>query len=82
MSQSDRDLVAALRAELAAIDPARPCDRAAEAAGLGAGLATREAAVARLAVRLGREAGQFERLVAARGGQKRYRVREAASEPN
>lgn len=35
------------------MDPARPCDRAAEAAGLGPVLATRESAVARLAVRLG-----------------------------
>ena len=34
MSGSDRDLVLALRAELAAIDPARPCDRRAEAIGL------------------------------------------------
>ncbi len=55
MSASDRDLVAALRAELAAIDPLRACDRAAESAGLGPGLVTREASIARLAVRLGRE---------------------------
>lgn len=55
MSASDRDLVAALRAELAAIDPQRACDRAAESAGLGPGLVTREASIARLAVRLGRE---------------------------
>lgn len=55
MARADRDLVAALRAELAAIVPARPCDRFAEAAGLGARLATREPAVARLAVRLRRE---------------------------
>ncbi|HEY2888579.1 MAG TPA: DNA-binding protein WhiA [Candidatus Limnocylindrales bacterium] len=55
MSASDRDLVAALRAELAAIDPQRACDRAAESAGLGRGLVTREASIARLAVRLGRE---------------------------
>ena len=53
MSGIDRDLVAALRAEVAAVDPARPCDRAAELAGLGTVLVTREAAVARLAVRLG-----------------------------
>jgi len=53
MSGIDRDLVAALRAEVAAVDPARPCDRAAELAGLGTLLVTREAAVARLAVRLG-----------------------------
>jgi hypothetical protein len=54
MSRSERDLVTALRAELAAIDPSRPCDRRAEAAGLGAGRSTREGPVARLAVRLGR----------------------------
>jgi hypothetical protein len=55
VTTSDRDLVAALRAELAAIDPQRACDRQAESAGLGSGLATREASIARLAVRLGRE---------------------------
>jgi len=53
MSGSDRDLVLALRAELAAVDPARPCDRRAEIAGLGPRLVTREATVARLALRLG-----------------------------
>ena len=47
--------MAALRAELAAIDPQRACDRLAESLGLGPGLATREASIARLAVRLGRE---------------------------
>jgi DNA-binding protein WhiA len=52
-ARSDRDLVAALRAELAAVDPIRPCDRAALAAGLGADARTREAVVARLSVRLG-----------------------------
>lgn len=60
MSRSERELVTALRAELAAIDPSRPCDRRAEAAGLGASPPSREGAVARLAVRLrigrGREA--------------------------
>ena len=50
---SDRDLVAAIRAELAAIDPARPCDRRAEAAGLGPVLTTREPSLLRLALRLG-----------------------------
>lgn len=53
MSDADRELVHAIRAELAAIDPARPCDRAAESAGLGATLAVRDPSVARLAVRLG-----------------------------
>lgn len=57
MTRSERDLVVALRNELAAIDPARPCDRVAESAGLGPDLVTREPAVARLAVRLRRAAG-------------------------
>ena len=35
VTRSERDLVTALRDELAAIDPSRPCDRVAEAAGLG-----------------------------------------------
>ncbi len=80
MSESERDLVAALRAELAAIDPGRPCDRAAEALGLGTALATREAAVARLAVRLGREAGHGERLLQFRGRAKRIRVAAVAAD--
>lgn len=58
MSGTDRDLVAALRAELAAVDPSRPCDRRAEIAGLGAVLVTREASVARLALRLGGRASE------------------------
>lgn len=51
--------MSALRAELAAIDPPRPCDRAAERAGLGPAAtgAAPDAAVARLAVRLERDAG-------------------------
>jgi len=53
MSEADRDLVAALRAELAAVDPSRPCDRLAEIAGLGPRVTSREASIARLAVRLG-----------------------------
>jgi DNA-binding transcriptional ArsR family regulator len=53
MSASDRDLVAAVRAELAAIDPSRPCDRRAEIAGLGSRPIGREPTIARLAVRLG-----------------------------
>ena len=56
MSRSERDLVTALRDELAAIDPSRPCDRVAEADGLGPGPTGREASVARLAVRLRRAA--------------------------
>ncbi len=54
MTSSERDLVTALRNELAAIDPARPCDRLAEAAGLGGEVGAREPAVARLAHRLRR----------------------------
>ena len=61
MSGTDRDLVAALRAELAAIDPARPCDRTAEIAGLGPRPVTREGTVARLIVRLGGHAGPTRR---------------------
>jgi DNA-binding transcriptional regulator WhiA len=53
MSGSDRDLVAALRAELAAVDPSRACDRRAEIAGLGSPVHAREPAVARLIIRLG-----------------------------
>ncbi len=54
MSRAERELVTALRDELAAIDPARACDRRAEAAGLGPGAVERETSVARLAVRLRR----------------------------
>ena len=63
----ERDLVDAIRAELAAIEPTRPCCRAATRAGLGAAASgqARSAAVARLAVRLeGADAG-VERSVAA-----------------
>src|SRR4051812_42904344 len=51
---SAADLVAALRAELAAIEPARRCDRAAERAGLGAAAEgrARTPLIGRLAVRL------------------------------
>jgi DNA-binding transcriptional ArsR family regulator len=53
VSASDRDLVTALRAELAAVDPQRPCDRLAEIAGLGPTVVTREPTVGRLVLRLG-----------------------------
>jgi DNA-binding transcriptional regulator WhiA len=56
VTQADRDLVAALRAEIAAIDPSRPCDRRAETAGLVGALAGRQASVDRLLVRLRRAA--------------------------
>jgi cell division protein WhiA len=53
---ADRDLVAALRAELASVEPSRPCDRAAEAAGLGTAVVRGDRpALARLIVRLLRE---------------------------
>lgn len=60
MTTADRDLVAALRAELAAIDPGRACDRVAERlglslVGLGAGGGGGDPVVARLAVRLERK---------------------------
>ena len=54
MTTSERDLVTALRNELAAIDPARACDRAAEAAGLGSDAGVREPSVTRLVHRLRR----------------------------
>src|SRR3954447_22171668 len=54
MTSSERDLVTALRNELAGIDPARPCDRLAEAVGLGPDVPNREPAVTRLAYRLRR----------------------------
>jgi DNA-binding protein WhiA len=57
VTRSERDLVTALRDELAAIDPSRSCDRAAEVAGLGPTPTGREASVARLAVRLRRLGG-------------------------
>lgn len=59
-----RDLVAALRAELAAIEPARRCCRIAERAGLGAAAEgrARTPLIGRLAVRLddAADAGEFK----------------------
>ena len=56
VTRSERDLVLALRAELAGIDPSRACDRTAEAAGLGSrGPARRDAAGS---PRLARPAGR------------------------
>ena len=52
MTQAERDLVAALRAELAAIAPSRACDRRAEAAGLAHRGRRPAPALARLAIRL------------------------------
>jgi DNA-binding protein WhiA len=56
LTRSERDLVTALRDEVAAVNPSRRCDRLAEADGLGPGPVVREASVARLAVRLRRAA--------------------------
>jgi DNA-binding protein WhiA len=60
VTTADRDLVVALRAELAAIDPARPCDRRAEATGLIGATPARAASVARLLLRLVRDRSQVE----------------------
>ena len=54
MANTERDLVLALRAELAAIDPSRACDREAERAGLEPAGRRRDPSLARLAVRLAR----------------------------
>jgi DNA-binding protein WhiA len=54
VSRSERDLVTALRDELAAIDPSRPCDVTAEVDGLGPEPTGRETSVARLTHRLHR----------------------------
>jgi hypothetical protein len=67
MTAADRDLVAALRAELAAIVPSRSCDRAAEWAGLAGSVAPREPVVARLAVRLERHGGAASASAGAAG---------------
>lgn len=60
MTTAERDLVDALRTELAAIDPPRRCCRAAEAAGLAGAFEPRRRNVARLSLRLsrGRPPGQ------------------------
>jgi cell division protein WhiA len=58
VTAADRDLVVAMRAELAAIDPVRACDRLAERTGLGPGAGRgRDPVIGRLAVRLIRSAG-------------------------
>lgn len=58
MPGGERELVLALRAELAAIDPSRPCDREAERAGLDLASRRRDPMLARLAVRLGRASAE------------------------
>jgi DNA-binding protein WhiA len=65
-----RELVEALRAELAAIEPGRACCRAAERSGLGVAATgqARDPVVARLAIRLGHDAARdapFDWAVAA-----------------
>jgi hypothetical protein len=60
VTRTERDLVVAIRSELAGIDPARTCDRLAEAAGLGDDAWNREPAVTRLAVRLERRGAPRE----------------------
>jgi WhiA LAGLIDADG-like domain/WhiA C-terminal HTH domain len=80
VSDADRDLVAAIRSEVAAVAPQRACDRAAESAGLGAALATREASVARLAVRLGRGPTEAGRLLVGRRRTKSVRMDGAAAD--
>ena len=55
MSGAERDLVLALRSELAAIDPSRPCDRRAEAVALADVATARDGPLARLLIRLARE---------------------------
>jgi DNA-binding protein WhiA len=52
-ARPDRELVAAIRAELAAIDPIRACDRTAQLLGLGDGPGPRDVPLARLVHRLG-----------------------------
>jgi hypothetical protein len=68
VADGDRALVAALRAELASIEPARACDRAAEVAGLGTGAIRGDRpALGRLMVRLLREGTTPPRVFAWEG---------------
>lgn len=55
--------MAAIREELAAIEPSRACDRRAEAIGLGRRRTAREGALARLALRLGRSEPEGDGVV-------------------
>jgi WhiA C-terminal HTH domain/WhiA LAGLIDADG-like domain len=57
MTTAERDLVEALRAELAAVDPPRHCCRIAESAGLAGAYPRRRHSIARLTLRLGRGRG-------------------------
>jgi DNA-binding transcriptional ArsR family regulator len=65
VSGSDRDLVLALRSELAAIDPSRPCDRRAEALALADVGVARDGPLARLLLRLARERAAVRAAVGA-----------------
>jgi cell division protein WhiA len=56
VARSDRELVTAIRMELAAIEPARRCDRAAEASALATAPPNRARDLARTSFRLGRGA--------------------------
>lgn len=58
MTAADRALVAALRAELAAVDPSRSCDREAERLGLAG--RRRDPILGRLDLRLGRHGASIE----------------------
>jgi len=54
MTRTDSDLVEAIRAELAAVDPPRRCCRAAEAAGLAGAFEPRRRSIVRVALRMAR----------------------------
>jgi hypothetical protein len=60
VARSDRELVTAIRMELAAIEPARRCDRAAEASALATAPPNRGRDLARTSFRLGRGASSLE----------------------
>ena len=69
MTTAERDLVEALRSELAAIDPPRRCCRVAEEAGLAGAFEPRRRAIARLTLRLGRgRAGEIGASQPTKGG--------------
>jgi DNA-binding transcriptional regulator WhiA len=67
VSGSERDLVLALRSELAAIDPSWPCDRRAEALALADVRAARDGPLARLLLRLARERSALAAATGATG---------------
>lgn len=81
MVAADRDLVVALRAELAAIDPSRDCDREAERAGLEPGTRWRDATLARLAVRLARREGARDGDVGGSAGSSSAAFSDGSSSP-